>query len=160
MCGPSHPDLFIKTRQMFDINTQSAVLAGALGCRLLAPGGLLVFTGAQAVYEQTQQAMLPYAISKHAVHALSQTLHDGREKNRRSGTPNEVEDSNSLPVGTSVVCILPSVIDTEANRKNMAGADTSEWLDPDKIAELLRSWADGKNRPNSGSYAILKHDKG
>ena len=32
---------------------------------------------------------------------------------------------------------LPSVIDTPANRRDMAGADFSKWVTPEALAELI-----------------------
>jgi len=34
--------------------------------------------------------------------------------------------------------VLPSVIDTPANRRSMPGADTERWVTPDEIAEVVR----------------------
>lgn len=38
----------------------------------------------------------------------------------------------------------------------MPDADKSSWLPPEKIAELVRAWADGENRPENGSFAKLE----
>jgi len=37
----------------------------------------------------------------------------------------------------------------------MPEADKSDWQPPDKIAELVRGWAEGDNRPVNGSFAKL-----
>ena len=37
----------------------------------------------------------------------------------------------------------------------MPEADMSEWQPPAKIAELVRGWAEGDNRPINGSFAKL-----
>ncbi len=37
----------------------------------------------------------------------------------------------------------------------MPNEDRSTWLPTDNIAELLRAWADGENRPENGSFAKL-----
>lgn len=42
----------------------------------------------------------------------------------------------------------------------MPDADFSKWAPPEKIAGLLKMWADGKNRPVNGAYALLKVSKG
>lgn len=39
--------------------------------------------------------------------------------------------------GVTVNGILPTTIDTPANRNNMPDADTSKWVNPDSIAQLL-----------------------
>jgi hypothetical protein len=42
----------------------------------------------------------------------------------------------------------------------MPDADTSSWLPPEKIGELLRAWSDGENRPDNGSFAKLIYKNG
>lgn len=39
------------------------------------------------------------------------------------------------------------MIDTQANRNAMPDADKSTWLPPEKVADILRAWAEGENRP-------------
>jgi hypothetical protein len=52
------------------------------------------------------------------------------------------------------------MIDTQANREAMPEADISTWLPPNKIAELVYSWADGNNCPENGSFAKLNYKNG
>ena len=52
-----------------------------------------------------------------------------------------------MPKSSDVICILPTMIDTPANRANMPDADKSTWLPTDKIGDLLKAWANGENRP-------------
>lgn len=35
--------------------------------------------------------------------------------------------------------------------------DFSKWTKPDDISALIKMWADGYNRPRSGSFVILKN---
>ena len=42
----------------------------------------------------------------------------------------------------------------------MPEADTKEWADPVKIAQLVHSWAIGVNRPLNGSFAKLNYKNG
>ncbi len=42
----------------------------------------------------------------------------------------------------------------------MPNADFSKWATLDGVAGLLRMWADGKNRPKNGSFAVLKNING
>lgn len=37
----------------------------------------------------------------------------------------------------------------------MPNADTSEWIDPAKLADLVFHWANGEHRPLNGSFARL-----
>ena len=47
--------------------------------------------------------------------------------------------------------ILPSVIDTPANRKAMPGADTSVWVKPEEIARVLLFLCSEASREISGA---------
>lgn len=123
------------------INFQTALLAGHFASHLLAPQGLLMLTGAAAVFEGPVNFAYAYAMSKASTHALALNLAQRTE----------------IPESSSVCTILPQVIDTPANREAMPDADMSEWAPPDKIASLVRQWAEGENRPLNGSFAKLEY---
>jgi NAD(P)-dependent dehydrogenase (short-subunit alcohol dehydrogenase family) len=44
----------------------------------------------------------------------------------------EVKESN-----VNVNCIMPSIIDTEANRKAMPNSDFSKWIKPEELANVV-----------------------
>ena len=100
-----------------------------------------MFTGAAAVFEGPVNYAYGYAISKAATHHLALQMAERTE----------------IPESSSVCTILPQIIDTEANRLAMPDADKKAWQPPEKIAELVRSWAEGNNRPENGSFAKLKY---
>lgn len=57
--------------------------------------------------------------------------------------------------------MLPTTLDTPANREAMPDAkDKESWLPTDKVASLVRAWADGENRPQNGSFAKLTYKNG
>ncbi len=62
----------------------------------------------------------PYVISKSVVIKLTECL---SEENREEGI--------------NVNCVLPSIIDTPANRKDMPDADFSRWVSPEAIADVF-----------------------
>jgi NAD(P)-dependent dehydrogenase (short-subunit alcohol dehydrogenase family) len=62
----------------------------------------------------------PYSISKAGVIRLTETIAD------------EVSDS-----GISCNCLMPSTIDTEANREAMPDADFTKWVKPEEIARVI-----------------------
>jgi len=62
----------------------------------------------------------PYAISKAGIIRLTETIAD------------EVGDS-----GICCNCLMPSTIDTEANRKAMPKADFTKWVKPEEIARVI-----------------------
>ena len=48
--------------------------------------------------------------------------------------------------------ILPSVIDTPANRSSMPDADFSRWVTPEQIAPVVRFLASADSAPTSGAH--------
>jgi len=58
----------------------------------------------------------------------------------------EVKDNN-----INVNCIMPSIIDTEANRKDMPDADFSKWVKPSEIARVVLFLASEDSRPLHGA---------
>lgn len=62
----------------------------------------------------------PYVISKSAVIKLTECL---AEENREEGI--------------NINCILPSIIDTPANRADMPDADFSRWVPPEAVVDVV-----------------------
>lgn len=58
----------------------------------------------------------------------------------------EVKENN-----INVNCIMPSIIDTEANRKDMPDADFSKWVKPSEIARVILFLASEDSRPLHGT---------
>lgn len=58
----------------------------------------------------------------------------------------EVKDKN-----INVNCIMPSIIDTGANRKDMPDADFSKWVKPLEIARVLLFLASDDSKPIHGA---------
>lgn len=99
-----------------NLETTLAVVKAALPC--LEAGGAIVTIGAAAA-EPSGAGMAPYAASKSAVARLTQSL------------AAELDESR-IRINT----LLPSIIDTPANRAAMSDADPSSWTHPDAIAEV------------------------
>jgi NAD(P)-dependent dehydrogenase (short-subunit alcohol dehydrogenase family) len=75
-----------------------------------------------------------YAVSKAAVITLTEVLaHETREH------------------GITANAILPSVIDTPANRRDMAGADFDRWVKPEEIGNVIRFLASDESGIISGA---------
>jgi NAD(P)-dependent dehydrogenase (short-subunit alcohol dehydrogenase family) len=53
--------------------------------------------------------------------------------------------------GINVNCILPSIIDTEENRKAMPSADFTKWVSPTEIARVVLFLASDDSRPINGA---------
>ncbi len=107
--------------QMLALNLRPTLLAlrAVLPHFLERGSGRAVTVGARQALEPSAGASA-YAVSKAAVIALTQSL--ARELR---GT------------GVTINCIVPSTIDTEANRRMMPKADPAKWVKPEEVAALL-----------------------
>lgn len=107
--------------KMLGLNLRSAycMFRAVLPGMVKAGKGRIVAVGARAALEPMAN-FAAYSVSKAAVVALVKTV------------ALEVKDS-----GVTANVILPSVIDTPANRAAMPSADPSKWVTPESIANLL-----------------------
>lgn len=80
--------------------------------------GRIINIGAMGAL-QAGAGMGPYAASKAGVHRLTETL------------------AAELKGKVTVNAVLPSTIDTPANRRDMATADFSKWVTPDELASVI-----------------------
>lgn len=106
---------------MLDLNAKSVFLMSraVLPVMRKQKKGSVVNVAAKAAL-QGAVAMAPYVISKSAVIRLTECL---AEENRQEGI--------------NVNCILPSIIDTPDNRRNMPDADFSSWVTPEAITDVI-----------------------
>jgi NAD(P)-dependent dehydrogenase (short-subunit alcohol dehydrogenase family) len=106
---------------MMNINLNSAFLCAREAFRMMKAqcSGKIITVSAKTV-EEFPPEMGAYVVSKSALIALSQVL------------ANEGKAYNIL-----VNSILPSIIDTPANREAMPDADYSKWVTPKDIAQFL-----------------------
>lgn len=106
---------------MMALNVQAGyALARAVSPAMLKQGsGAIVNIAAKAAFDHAAGAAA-YAASKSAALALFDCL------------AQDLKNS-----GVRVNSILPSIIDTEANRKAMPGADFSKWPKPEEIARVI-----------------------
>ncbi len=105
---------------MLDLNTRTVFHV----CReaipyLLQQGGKVVNIAARAAL-QVKPQMAAYCVSKAAVVTLTQAL--AEEYKHR---------------GININCILPSIIDTPQNRAAMPGADFSQWVSVQALADVV-----------------------
>jgi NAD(P)-dependent dehydrogenase (short-subunit alcohol dehydrogenase family) len=96
-------------------------------------GGAIVCVGTRAALEPFSGGG-PYAVSKAAVLALVRSL-----------------DADYRDDGIRANAILPSVIDTPANRESMPDADFDRWVKPAEIARVIRFLCSGDSAPISGA---------
>jgi len=107
--------------QMLMLNLRSSyALARAAAKEMLRQGrGAIVNVAAKAALDHGAGAAA-YAASKAAAVAMMDSL-----------------AADLKGSGVRVNSILPSIIDTEANRKAMPGADFSKWPKPEEIARVI-----------------------
>jgi NAD(P)-dependent dehydrogenase (short-subunit alcohol dehydrogenase family) len=106
--------------QMFRINLLTAVAASRAALDHLAAGegGAIVNIGANAA-TRAAAGMGAYAASKAGVARLTESL------------------AEEMAPQVRVNAILPSIIDTPANRRDMPKADHSQWVSPEAIAKVV-----------------------
>jgi NAD(P)-dependent dehydrogenase (short-subunit alcohol dehydrogenase family) len=120
---------------LFKINVKTAVNASKAALPLLTASGAgrIIYVGANAAIK-AGQGMGPYAASKSAVHRLTESL---------------AEELKSR--GVTVNAVLPSIIDTPANRKDMPNADFSKWVTPADIAAVILFLASDEAKAVTGA---------
>lgn len=122
-------------RKMFDLNLHTAIymFRAILPQMLEHNRGRIVAIGSRAGVQPLAN-LGPYSVSKAALIALVKTL------------ALETKDT-----GVTANVVLPSTIDTPANRAAMPDADYSKWVTPDSIAHLLVWLASGKAADVNGA---------
>jgi NAD(P)-dependent dehydrogenase (short-subunit alcohol dehydrogenase family) len=110
------------------------VCAAALPVLLAAGGGAIVCVSSRAA-RQPFPGAAGYVVSKAAVLALVDALDAEYRKDR-----------------IRVNAVLPSVIDTPANRSSMPDADFDTWVAPEEIARVIRFLCSDDASVTSGAH--------
>jgi NAD(P)-dependent dehydrogenase (short-subunit alcohol dehydrogenase family) len=116
-----------------NLMTATRVSRAALPALLEAGGGAIVCVGTRAALQPFSGAA-GYVVSKAAVLSLVRAL--------------DVEYRDD---GIRANAILPSVIDTPANRESIPDADHSKWVQPAEIARVIRFLCSEDSSPISGA---------
>lgn len=82
--------------------------------------GAIVSVAARAAAQSASAQMGAYAASKAAVIRMTEAL-----------------SAETKDQGVRVNCVMPSIIDTEANRRAMPDADFGRWVRPEALADVL-----------------------
>ncbi|MGO9512672.1 MAG: SDR family NAD(P)-dependent oxidoreductase [Steroidobacteraceae bacterium] len=106
---------------LYRLNVRTAVVSckAALPFLLQSGNGRIVNIGAMGAIK-AGAGMGPYAASKAGVAKLTEALAE------------ELKDR-----GVTVNAVLPSILDTPRNRLDMPDADTSRWVAPAAVAEVI-----------------------
>lgn len=133
--GRLHEEPAEAMEKMLRLNLTTAANASraALPKMLDAGGGAIVCVGTKVAYEPFSGGAA-YAISKAAVLALVRSLH-----------------AECCDDGVRTNAIVPSVIDTPANRESMPDADFDKWVEPAAIAKVVRFLCSADSSPISGA---------
>jgi NAD(P)-dependent dehydrogenase (short-subunit alcohol dehydrogenase family) len=108
-------------QRMFDMNLNSAfhILRAVIPHMRRAGGGRIIAIGSRAA-EAPGATVGAYSASKAALVSLLRTV--------------ALENKDA---GITANVILPGTMDTPANRKDMPGADVSQWVQPASVASLI-----------------------
>jgi NAD(P)-dependent dehydrogenase (short-subunit alcohol dehydrogenase family) len=120
---------------MYRINLRTAVVScqAALPYLLQAGGGRIVNVGAVAAIKAAT-GMGAYTASKAGVAQLTEALAD------------ELKDR-----GITVNAVLPSILDTPKNRRDMPKADFTRWVAPVDAAEVIAFLVSDESRAVTGA---------
>ena len=121
--------------RMFALNLSTAVNAcrAALPYLKASPDGRIVNVGANGALKAAA-GMGAYAASKSGVHRLTESLAD------------ELKTT-----AVTVNAVLPSILDTEQNRKDMPDADPARWVQPADLARVMLFLASPESRAVTGA---------
>ncbi|HJR12011.1 MAG TPA: SDR family oxidoreductase [Rhodanobacteraceae bacterium] len=104
---------------LYRINLRTAVAASKAALAHLPDGGRIVNIGAASAFKGNA-GVAAYAASKSGVMRLTESL--AEELKAR---------------GITVNAVLPSIIDTPPNRKDMPKADFDKWVKPAQLADVI-----------------------
>ncbi|MCK9543815.1 MAG: SDR family NAD(P)-dependent oxidoreductase [Novosphingobium sp.] len=119
--------------QAMNLMTAATITKAALPALTASQAGRIVNIGAGAAIK-AGMGMGAYAASKSGVHRLTEALAE-----ELAGT------------SVTVNAILPSIIDTPTNRKDMPDADFSQWVQPVAVADVILFLASGAARSVTGA---------
>ncbi len=121
--------------RMYAMNVKTALNAckAALPYLLESGAGRIVNVGAGSALHAAS-GMGPYAASKSAVHRMTESLADELKLK-----------------GVTVNAVLPSIIDTPMNRRDMPSADFSRWVAPADLAAVMLFLASDEAKAVTGA---------
>jgi NAD(P)-dependent dehydrogenase (short-subunit alcohol dehydrogenase family) len=118
---PAHETAWSIWQQQLDLNLKTTVLSSrAAAIPMLAGGGGAIVNVSSRPATQDGRNLAAYSAAKRGVLQLTEAM------------AAELSDA-----GVTVNAILPSIIDTPANRAAMPNADTSRWPKPEEIARVI-----------------------
>lgn len=118
---PAHETAWSVWQQQLDLNLKTTVLSSrAAAIQMLESGGGAIVNVSSRPATEDGKDLAAYAAAKRGVLQLTEAM--------------AAELRNA---GVTVNAILPSIIDTPANRASMPEADFSRWPKPEEIARVI-----------------------
>jgi len=122
MGTPVHATPAADWKKMWDINAQTMLNAvQAVVPKMLAAGGGRIVNVGAGPGQKGAALMGAYSVAKSAVVRMTEAMSA------------ELREQN-----INVNCVLPSIIDTPANRASMPDADPKKWVAPRDLATAIR----------------------
>ncbi|MDL0125632.1 SDR family oxidoreductase [Halobacterium salinarum] len=137
---PIHETPVSAFETVLDVNLKTMFLASAHAIpHLQESGGTIVSVSARASLEGGQGDG-PYRAAKAGVRLLTETI--------------AAENHSAVRANA----VMPSVIDTPANREMLPDADHDSWVDPDAIARVVLSLCSDATPPTNGAAVPVYGD--
>lgn len=142
-------------QRMVQMNLDPVLAAGYVAQHCMAPQGLWVVMGATAALQPTP-GMMGYGVSKAASHHVVRTVGATTGKSLEGKAMRQAGAKARLPLPAldtlTAVGILPTMIDTPANRRADPNGKFDQWTKPRDIAVEIGTWLQQRElRPHSGS---------
>ena len=133
---PAHETAWSVWQEQLDVNLKTAVLMShaAVPWMLQRGTGAIVNVSSRPA-ERAGENVAAYAAAKRAILQLTDAM-----------------AAELVQKNITVNAVLPSTIDTPANRKSMPGADYSKWVSPEAIARVILFLAGPDARIVSGAH--------
>ncbi|MGF1872757.1 SDR family NAD(P)-dependent oxidoreductase [Photobacterium indicum] len=108
--------------QLFSVNFTTAWMLGREIFSAMKPkeAGSIMYVSARDTIRNVPYGFGPYMASKRALNGLV-----------------ESQAAEGVQYGIKVNAVLPTIIDTEVNRKGMPDIDHNEWVNPSQFASLM-----------------------
>lgn len=136
-------DLFETMDYMYRTSVESSLITARLASKFMRENGLLILIGSVAALPATNAPkMLGYGAAKASVHQIVHLL--------------SASVGTDLASGSSVVAIVPEVLDTPLHRSMNDGHSAKNWTPCDVVAAKLLEWAQdmGKRPPNGSLISV------
>lgn len=146
--GLKEDNLFETMEYMYRTSVESSLVTARLASSFMAEGGMLSLIGSVAALPGTiAPKMLGFGAAKASVHQIVRLL---------AGSV-----GTDLPANSSVVAIVPEVLDTPLHRSMNNGETGENWTPCEVVASKLLDWAQNvDSRPPNASLISVSTSKG